>query len=174
MSHGIEKKKEEFDSAGEAIGYISLDQAILHARRLARRDEDRHRERLGWREIVWTEANAERREDSYRVVLRFKRPAPGLREEQMGEEEFIFGLTGDLEERQVLVWPAEGRGDNGSAPGSVAPTAEAPDQTQPGFPDLTSVWVPLPFRILLFKFGIVRGLLERVLGRESRRRGRRT
>ncbi len=59
------KRKDEFDSSGEAVGYISQDQAILEARRLAREDEERYRQRLGWEEIVWTELESQRREDSY-------------------------------------------------------------------------------------------------------------
>ena len=98
-------KPDKFDSAGEAIAYISLDQAVLTARRLVREDEERYLHRLGWDTIVWTETDSEQREDSYRVVLQFRRPERGLREEQTGEEEFIFDLTGGLQDRQVLLWP---------------------------------------------------------------------
>ena len=98
-------KPDKFDSAGEAIAYISLDQAVLTARRLVREDEERYHHRLGWDTIVWTETDSEQREDSYRVVLQFRRPERGLREEQTGEEEFIFDLTGGLQDRQVLLWP---------------------------------------------------------------------
>ena len=41
------EKRDEFDSSGEAHGYISLDQAGLDARRLARQDEERYLQRLG-------------------------------------------------------------------------------------------------------------------------------
>ena len=99
------EKRDEFDSSGETQGYISLDQAGLEARRLARQDEERYLQRLGWDQIVWTESSSEPREDSYRVVLQFRRPSRGLREEQTGEEEFIFNLTGKLQDRQVLVSP---------------------------------------------------------------------
>ncbi len=66
------KKRDEFDSSGETQGYISLDQAGLDARRLARQDEESYLERLGWDQIVWTDSSSEQREDSYRVVLRFR------------------------------------------------------------------------------------------------------
>ena len=99
------QKKEEFDSTAEGIGYISLDQATLEARRLAREDQERYCQRLGWEEIVWTELESELREDSYRVVLQFRPPVHGAREQQTGQEEFIFDLTGNLTYRQVLAWP---------------------------------------------------------------------
>ena len=103
----MEKRDEfDFDATGEAIeNYISLDQAVLQARRLVRQDEARYLERLNWDEIVWAETSSESREDSYRVVLQFRRPARGLREEQTGEEEFLNNLTGVLQDRQVLLWP---------------------------------------------------------------------
>ena len=120
-----EEKHDEFDfdSAGEAPAYISLDQAVLQARHLARQDEARYLERLGWEEVVWTEISSEQREDSYRVVLKFRRPARGLQEEQTGEEEFLFDLTGVLQDRQVLLWP-EGAAENSQG---TATTAAGPD-----------------------------------------------
>ena len=102
-------KKDEFDSSGEAREYISLDQAVLEARRMARQDDDHHRQRLGSDQIVWTELSSDRREDSYRVVLQFRAPAHRWQREQTGQEEFIFDLNGNLLERQVLAWPAVSR-----------------------------------------------------------------
>jgi len=100
--------KFDFTSEGEALGYISLDQAVLRARLLVRQNEARYLERLGWDEVVWAEVNSDQREDTYRVVLQFRRPARGLGEEQTGEEEFLFDLAGNLQDRQVLVWPETG------------------------------------------------------------------
>jgi hypothetical protein len=99
------KKRDEFDSAGEARGYISLDQAVHQALRIAKQDEGRYVQRLGWDEIVWTEASSEQSEDYYKVVLRFNQPTRHSSEEDTGEEEFRFDLTGSLEVRQVRVWP---------------------------------------------------------------------
>ena len=127
-------KRDEFDAAGEALGYISLDQAVLQARVLAQQDEERYLQRLGWNEIVWTETGSEQREDSYRVVLQFRRPARGLREEQTGEEEFVFSLTGNLEFRQVLAWPVDMETSGGPTPGTPAPRAEAPLLAVPAVP----------------------------------------
>lgn len=100
-----DEPKIEFDSAGQAIAYMSFDQAVLRARLLARQHDDKYRERLGWDEIVWAELAAEPREDSYRVVLQFRRPTRQLQEEQTGQEEFIFDPLGNLLDRQVLAWP---------------------------------------------------------------------
>jgi hypothetical protein len=100
--------KFDFTAEGEAFGYISLDQAVLRARLLVRQDEVRYLERLGWDEVVWAEINSDQREDTYRVVLQFRRPSRGLVEEQTGEEEFLFDLAGNLQDRQVLVWPEIG------------------------------------------------------------------
>ena len=125
-------KKDEFDSSGETAGYISLDQALLEARRLARQSDERYTRQLGWEQIVWAESSSEQREDSYRVVLLFRRPARGVREEQTGEEEFIFDLTGKLQDRQVLVWP-EGTA-SGARSSSAAPSLEDEAPRAPHFP----------------------------------------
>lgn len=106
------KKRDECDSVGEAKSYISLDQAVLRARILATQDGDGYRRRLGWEEIAWEEDSSEQREDSYRVVLQFRRPARKYCEQETGEEEFVFDLTGALVGRQVLAWP-DGALDSG-------------------------------------------------------------
>ena len=121
------RKSDPFDSSGEAIGYISLEQAILEARRLARQDDRRLLQRLGWDEVVWTELDSEQRgEDFFRVVLQFRRPARGVQEEQTGQEEFIFDDTGSLQDRQVLVWPEPV--DAGTVVASPTPP---PDSAEP-------------------------------------------
>jgi len=115
------EKRDQFDSSGQVKGYISLDQAMLLARQRAREDAQLYRRRLGWEEIVWSELSSEQREDTYRVVLQFRRPARLVREEQTGEEEFVFDLTGKLEFRQVLAWP---EGAESAPPPPAAPPAE--------------------------------------------------
>ena len=128
---GNKEKRFDFTAEGEVLGYLSLDQAVLQARRLARQDGSRYLQRLGWDEIVWMEISADQREDSYRVVLQFRRPARGLREEQTGEEEFLFDLTGGLQDRQVLLWPEGGSGDDALDP-----------STTPREPDVSATPVP--------------------------------
>jgi hypothetical protein len=104
------KKEEKFDftSAGEELGYISLDQAVLQARQQAQEDGERYRVRLGWDEIVWSEISSEEREDTFRIVLQFRRPGRGISESQTGEEEFFFDHAGALVFRQSLAWPEGG------------------------------------------------------------------
>jgi uncharacterized membrane protein YhaH (DUF805 family) len=101
-----EIEKFDFTAEGEAVEYITLPTAILRARRLARENDERYKERFGWGEVVWTELRSETLgEDYYRVVLQFSRPQRGILEAQTGEEEFLFDMTGTLQDRQVLLWP---------------------------------------------------------------------
>jgi uncharacterized membrane protein YhaH (DUF805 family) len=101
-----EIEKFDFTAEGEAVDYITLPTAILRARRLARENDERYKERFGWGEVVWTELRSETiGEDYYRVVLQFSRPQRGILEAQTGEEEFLFDLMGILQDRQVLLWP---------------------------------------------------------------------
>ena len=103
---GKEEEKFDFTGEGEAVGYISLPQAVLAARRLARENDEHYKDRLGWTEVVWTELHSESvSEDYYKVVLQFRRPGREILEEHTGEEEFLFDLTGILQDRQILVWP---------------------------------------------------------------------
>ena len=124
---GKKEEKFEFTAEGEAL-YISLDQAVLKARRLARESEQLYLQRLRWDEIVWLEASSESREDSYRVVLKFQRPARGMSEEQTGEEEFLFDLMGEVLDHQVLVWPDVG--DDASVLTSGPALAREPTKRQ--------------------------------------------
>ena len=115
------EKRDQFDSSGQVEGYISLDQAMLLARQQAQEDAEFYRRRLGWEEIVWSELSSEQREDTYRVVLQFRRPTRLVMEEQTGEEEFVFDLTGKLVFRQVRAWP---EGAESAPPPPAAPPAE--------------------------------------------------
>ena len=121
---GKEEEKFDFTGEGEAVNYISMPQAVVRARRLARENDERYKERFGWGEVVWTELRSETiGEDYYRVVLQFSRPQRGILEEQTGEEEFLFDFTGTLLDRQVLLWP------EGSDPASDS--ALTPEPTSP-------------------------------------------
>ena len=111
MAEDKGKEEEKFDFTPEGEGYISLDEAILSARRLVRQDEQRYLSRTGWEEIVWSISESEHREVTYRVVLEFRRPYRGLTEGEGGLEEFLFDHNGELQDRQVIFWP-----DNSSGP----------------------------------------------------------
>ena len=166
------QKKDEFDPSGETAGYVSLDQALLEARRLARQNDERYIHQLGWDQIVWAESSSEQREDSYRVVLQFRRPARRIREEQTGEEEFLFDLTGKLQDRQVLVWP------EGAPPGDrSSPAAPSREEMAPRVPLFHRrrlgpggwLFFPLFFKLQIF-VGIITALfnwLKRLLGRSQ-------
>ena len=156
------EKKDEFDSSGETAGYISLDQALLEARRLARLNDERYIHQLGWEQIVWAESSSERREDSYRVVLLFRRPARGISAEQTGEDEFIFDLTGQLQDRQVLVWPEAAASGARSSP--TAPPLEDMAPRAPHFPPqrpgLDGGMFFLPFLKMRIILGILTALFH--------------
>jgi hypothetical protein len=100
-------KDDPFELTGEAIGYISLDQALLKSIEIANRDQERYKERL-----AWTEKGSEHREDSYMVQLWFWNPDFRSQPTEMsswndnaGIEEFVFNHLGELQNRQTLVWP---------------------------------------------------------------------
>ena len=72
MTADPEKKdddKPEIDSMGQAIGYISLDQARALALQYARDNRDFYGRRYASRELVGEELTAEESEDYYRVTL---------------------------------------------------------------------------------------------------------
>jgi hypothetical protein len=101
-----EGKKEDqfgFTREGEALGYISLDQARVLALRHARDNTDFYGPRYANRELVWEELSAEESEDYYRVRLSF-RPARGFRG-RPGIEEFTIDKTGPIELRQIVSGP---------------------------------------------------------------------
>ena len=74
----LQEDKFEFDSAGQVVGYISLDQARALALRYARDNQDFYGSRYARRELAWYEISTEEGEDYYRVKLSF-RPAQTFR-----------------------------------------------------------------------------------------------
>jgi hypothetical protein len=110
MAEDREKKddeKLEFDSTGQAIGYISLDQARVLALQHAR-DNREFYGRYADREITWEELSAEESEDYYRVRLSY-RPARGF-QGRPGLEQFTIDKAGPIELRQILREPRSSRG----------------------------------------------------------------
>ena len=138
---GKEEEKFDFTGEGEVLDYISLQQAVLLSRRQARESDERYKERLGWEEIVWAELRSETvGEDYYRIILQFRRPARGILEEQTGEEEFLFDLTGVLQDRQVLLWPESLSAGQGEVDTTAMPQLEV-SALQPA--ELPSIAEPL-------------------------------
>ena len=101
-----EKKEDKFDSftpEGEALGYISLDQARVLAIEHARDNREFYGSRYARRELVWEVVSAEEGEDYYDIRLSY-RPArrfvgdPGI-------ELFTIEKAGAIALRQVLSEP---------------------------------------------------------------------
>jgi len=99
-------KLDAFDDTGQTMGYISLDQAVLRAREWAKKEESDILTRVGWDEIVWEENDKQHNEDSYRVLLQFRRPGHNYQVEQTGLMEFILDLQGTQLDKQFLAWPS--------------------------------------------------------------------
>ena len=91
--------KLEFDSAGQALGYISLDQARVLALQHAR-DNREFYGKYAERELVWEVVSANETEDYYKVRLSY-RPARGFRG-RPGVEQFTIDKMGSIELRQLV------------------------------------------------------------------------
>ena len=79
MAEEEEKKEEEkfeLDSAGEALGYISLDQARVLAMEYARDNRDFYGRRYARRELVWEVLSQEESEDYYDFRVSCQPAAP--------------------------------------------------------------------------------------------------
>ena len=95
-------EKVEFDSTGQAVAYISLDQARVLALRYAHDNRDFYG-RYSDRELVWEVVGAEETEDYYEVKLSY-RPARGFRG-RLGVEQLTIDKTGPIELRRILIEP---------------------------------------------------------------------
>ena len=94
--------KLEFTPQGEALGYISLDQARVLALQHARDNREIYG-RFADRELVWEVINSEETEDYYEVRVSY-RPAGDFRG-RAGVEHFTVDKTGPIELRQLLSQP---------------------------------------------------------------------
>ena len=109
MVEGEGKKEEEkldFDSTGQAIGYISLDQARVLALQHARDNRDIYG-RYANRELVWEVVGEEETEDYYEVKLSY-RPAGNFR--AAGVEQFTIDKMGRLSFGKSSLSPSHHRG----------------------------------------------------------------
>ena len=102
-----EEGKLDFDSAGQAIGYISLDQARVVALRHARDNREFYGRRYSRGDLIWEVVSAEETEDYYEIKLSY-RPARGFRG-RSGVEQFTIDKAGSIEFRQILDEPVEPR-----------------------------------------------------------------
>ena len=100
-------EKLEFDSTGQAIGYISLDQARVLAMRHARENTGFYGEVYGQQELAWEELSADEGEDYYRVRVSY-RPIRGFNG-RPGVEIFTIDKAGPIESRQIISQPQPSR-----------------------------------------------------------------
>ena len=100
-----EVKKEEFDFTpeGEALGYISLDQARVLAMRTARESPGAYGRRFSKVPMAFEVAEEEDTEDHYVITLDFR--PEGAFTGTPGREQFFIEKEGNLAVRQVLSLP---------------------------------------------------------------------
>ncbi|MCH8226099.1 MAG: hypothetical protein IIC97_09545, partial [Chloroflexi bacterium] len=110
MAEEEEKKEEEkfeFDAAGQALEYISLDQARVLAIEHARDNPRFYGRRYARRDLVREVISQEESEDYYDIRLSY-RPARDFRGEP-GIEQFTIDKSGPIRLRQILSEPVEPR-----------------------------------------------------------------
>ena len=98
-----DEEKVEFDSAGEALGYISLDQAQVLAMRTARDEPGDYGADFRDLRMAFEVAEASETEDHYIVTLSFR--PEGRFAGSPGEEQFYVEKEGSVVHRQVLSLP---------------------------------------------------------------------
>ena len=110
MAEAEGKKEEKFDfiTEGEAVGYISLEQARVQAIRHARDNTEFYGPTYSGTSLVWEVISQDEGEDYYDIKLSF-RPAGRFRGEP-GVEQFIIDKMGNIDIRQVLDLPMPRRG----------------------------------------------------------------
>ena len=96
-------EKVELDATGQAVAYISLDQARVLAMEHARDNQEFYGRRYANRELVWEVVSQEESEDYYDIRLSY-RPIEGFRGKS-GHERFTIDKTGPIRLRQILIQP---------------------------------------------------------------------
>ena len=96
--------KIDFTPQGEALGYISLDQARVLAMRTARDNPAFYGPNYPEISLVWEIISQESSEDYYDIKLSF-RPA-GHYEDTPGIDQFMIEKTGIIRVRQLLAEPS--------------------------------------------------------------------
>ena len=103
-----DKEKFDFDSAGQAPGYISLDQARVLAMRTARETPGEYGRRFRNVPMAFDVVEDEETEDHYVVTLSLR--PQGQFAGVPGQEQFFIEKEGNVAHRQVLSLPAPGGG----------------------------------------------------------------
>lgn len=102
------KEKFEFDAAGQAMGYISMDQARLLAMRTARDSPGAYGRRFGNVPMAFEVVVEEETEDHYAITLSFR--PEGAFTGTPGQEQFFVAKEGVVAYRQVMALPLAPRG----------------------------------------------------------------
>ena len=90
----------EFDSAGEAVGYISMAQARVHAMRTAREEPGNYGRSYQSVEMFFEGVEEEEDEDYYVITLSFR--PQGDFSGTPGREQFFITKEGLVDHRQVM------------------------------------------------------------------------
>ena len=171
---GKKQDKFDFDAAGEAWEYISLEQAGVVAMRNARDEPGKYGRRFSGVDMVYEVVEQEEGEDYYTITMSF-RPS-GDFEGTPGREQFFIEKEGSVDYRQVLSLP-KGKGgipvvpvviavallaiaggvgavfasgalgggeDNGAAPVVVVIPTNTPTPSPTSAPEPTSTAPPVP------------------------------
>jgi FKBP-type peptidyl-prolyl cis-trans isomerase len=98
----------DFNAEGEAIGYISLQQARILAMRTAADQPGSYGQSLTGVGMVYEVVAQEEREDYYEITMSFR--PEGKFAGDPGREEFLIDKSGGIAHRQVLALPKPRRG----------------------------------------------------------------
>ena len=101
---GSKEEKLEFTSEGEALGYISLDQARVLAMRTARETPGAYGSFYDDIPMAFDVVEAGQTEDHYVITLSFR--PQGEFAGRAGREQFFFEKEGNVAHRQVLSLPS--------------------------------------------------------------------
>ena len=102
-----EEQKFEFDSAGEVVGYISLDQAVVLAMQTADDEPGNYGRRYRDARMVFEAVQQSENEDFYNITLSFR--PEGAFVGTAGQEQFFIAKEGTVARRQVRFLPREQR-----------------------------------------------------------------
>ena len=102
-----EEQKFDFDSAGEVVGYVSLDQAVVLAMQTADDEPGNYGRRYRDVRMVFEAVRQSEGEDFYNITLSFR--PEGAFAGTAGQEQFFIAKEGTVARRQVRSLPREQR-----------------------------------------------------------------